>query len=109
MVAYIAPLLARECRSVVVLMALRNNKALRSLGIYILRAERLILLKRSEELSFLFTEANWQRHGPVNYRVSHGGIYCRGISTGLTDEDLVDTGKTANPPTRSILINGVKQ
>ena len=99
----------RECGSVVVLMALRSNKALRNLGIYTLRGETLILLKRSEELSFLFSEANWRWHGSVNYRVSHGRIYCRGVSTGLTDDDLVDTGKTANAPSRSILINGAKQ
>jgi hypothetical protein len=82
-------------------MTIRKNKPLRSLGIYTLRTETLILLKRSEELSFLFSEANWQWHGPVNYRVSHGNIYLRGQSTGLTDEDLVDTGKTANAPAHS--------
>ena len=65
-------------------MTLRNNKALRSLGIYTLRAETLILLKHSEEVSFLFSEENWQLHGRVNYRVSHGRIYSRGESTGLT-------------------------
>jgi hypothetical protein len=31
----------------------------------------------------------------------HGTIYLRGQSTRLTDEDLVDTGKTANAPERS--------
>ena len=90
-------------------MTLRNNKTLRSLGIYTLRAETLILLKRSEELSFLFSEANWQLHGHVNYRVSHGHIYRHGESTGLTDEDLMDTGNTWNAWTHSILINGEKQ
>lgn len=114
MVAYIVLRFARECRSVVVRisvrfgtqMTLRQNKPLRSLGIYTLRSETLILLKRSEELSFLFSEANWQWCGPVNYRVSHGGIYRQGLSTGLTDEDLVDTGKTAKPRTHSFRIKG---
>lgn len=79
-------------------MKLRQNKPLRSLGIYKLRDETFILVKRSEELSFLFSPQNWKLHGPVDYRVSHGGIYCRGQSTGLTDEDVVDTGQTAKPP-----------
>jgi len=35
----------------------------------------LILLKRSEELAFLFGERNWTFRGPVEYRVSNGGIY----------------------------------
>lgn len=82
-------------------MSLRQNKLLRSLGIYTLRAETFILLKRSEYLSFLFTQENWNLHGPVDYRVSHGAIYRRGQPTGLTDDDLVDTGKTANDPARS--------
>ena len=90
-------------------MKLRQNKPLRSLGIYQLRGETLILVKRSEEVSFLFSPQNWRLHGPVDYRVSHGGIYCRGQSTGLTDEDLVDTGKTANPTTLSILLNDKKR
>ena len=90
-------------------MKLRQNKPLRSLGIYNLRDETLILVKRSEELSFLFSPHNWKLHGPVDYRVSHGNIYCCGQYTGLTDEDLVDTGQTANPPTLSILLNGKKQ
>ena len=79
-------------------MNLRPNKALRSLGIYKLRDEKLILLKRSEDLSFLFTFESWNLHGPVEYRVSHGDIYYRGHSTGLIDEDLIDTGMTANQP-----------
>lgn len=86
-------------------MKLRQNKDLRSLGIYTLREKTLILLKRSEELSFLFSPENWAFRGPVDYRVSHGGIYRHGESTGLTDEDLVDTGRTANLPGRSILID----
>ena len=90
-------------------MKLRQNKPLRSLGIYKLRDKSLILLKRSEELSFLFSPQNWNLHGPVDYRVSHGNIYCRDQSTGLTDEDLVDTGKTANPTTLSILLNDKKR
>ena len=71
--------------------------------------ETLILLKRSEELSFLFTEENWQRHGGVNYRVSHGRIYCHGESIGLTDEDLMDTGNNWNAWTRSTSFEGEKQ
>jgi hypothetical protein len=90
-------------------MTLRNNKPLRSLGIYRLGVETLVLLKRSEEVSFLFSEANWRWHGPVSYRVSHGHIYRRGEPTGLTDEDLVDTGKTANAPARSILTDRPKR
>jgi hypothetical protein len=90
-------------------MKSRQNKPLRSLGIYKLRDKSLILVKRSEELSFLFSPQNWNLHGPVDYRVSHGNIYCRGQSTGLTDEDLVDTGKTANPTTLSILLNDKKR
>lgn len=81
---------------------LRSNKPLRDLGIYTLRDKTLILLKRSEELSFLFTPEVWQRHGPVDYRVSHGHIYCHGEPTGLTDEDLLDTGQTAKPPSLSV-------
>jgi hypothetical protein len=110
MVAYIVLNFSRECQSVVVLIVtLRSNKALRNFGIYTLRTETLILLKRSEELSFLFSEANWQWHGPVNYRVSHGDIYCRGESTGLTDEDLIDTGNTWDAFKSSILFNREQQ
>ena len=89
-------------------MQLRQNKPIRNLGIYKLRDKTLIALKRSEELAFLFSEKNWNLHGPVDYRVSHGGIYCRGLSTGLTDEDLMDTGMTVNAPARSILLKGKK-
>ena len=89
-------------------MEFRQNKPLRDRGIYKLRDKTLIALKRSEALAFLFSEKNWNRHGPVDYRVSHGGIYRRGLSTGLRDEDLMDTGKTANPPTLSILLIGKK-
>jgi len=90
-------------------MKLRQNKPLRTLGIYNLRDETLILVKRSEEMSFLFSPHNWKLHGPVDYRVSHGNIYRRGQSTGLTDEDLVDTGTTANRTTLLILLNDKKQ
>ena len=76
-------------------MKLRQNKPLRSLGVYKFHEETLVLWKRSEELSFLFTMHNWNFHGPVEYRVSHGNIYCRGESTGFTDEDLEDTGMSA--------------
>jgi len=79
-------------------MKFRSNKSLRDLGIYTLRDKTLILLKRSEELSFLFTPDRWHYHGAVDYRVSHGNIYRRGVFTGLTDEELFDTGKTAMPP-----------
>ena len=89
-------------------MALPPNKPLRNLGIYKLRDRTLIALKRSEELTFLFSEKNWTRHGPVEYRVSHGSIYRRGWSTGLRDADLVDTGRTANEPQPSILITTKK-
>ena len=79
-------------------MQFRPNKPLRNLGVYNLRNKTLILLKRSEELSFLFTPETWQFHGPVDYRVSHGDVYCRGELTGWTDNDLVDTGLTATTP-----------
>lgn len=85
-----------------------QNKSLRHLGLYILRGKTLVLVKRSEELSFLFSEENWNYHGPVDYRVSHGNIYDRGELTTLTDEDLVDTGLTANSPSLSNLIDGRK-
>ncbi|HKY45255.1 MAG TPA: hypothetical protein VJM50_19335 [Pyrinomonadaceae bacterium] len=65
-------------------------------------------MKRSEDLSFLFTLQNWSLHGPVEYRVSHGTIYCRGQSTGFTDEDLEDTGMTAKPPSLAGLVRGKK-
>lgn len=89
-------------------MRFQQNKPLRNLGIYLLRDKALILVKRSEELSFLFSEENWTYHGPVDYRVSHGGIYNRGRRTTLTDKDLVDTGLTANFPTLSTLANDRK-
>jgi hypothetical protein len=75
-------------------MTLRPNKPLRNLGIYQLHGKKLILLKRSEELSFLFNERNWIFRGLVEYRVSHGGIYHHGELTMWADEDLVDTGIT---------------
>jgi hypothetical protein len=84
-------------------MIFRQNKPLRSLGIYLLRDKTLILLKRTEELSFLFTREHWNWHGPVDFRVSHGRIYRRGQMTALSDADLIDTGETANQPTCSRL------
>ena len=75
-----------------------ENKPLRSLGVYKLRDKTLILFKRSAYLSFLFTPENWDRHGAVDYRVSHGKIYHHGRKTSLVDEDLIDTGATASPP-----------
>ena len=84
-------------------MKFRPNKPLRDLGIYKLSDKTLILLKRSDELSFLFTLDNWNFHGPVNYRVSHGDIYYHGELTTWTDKDLLDTGHTANLPSRSSL------
>jgi hypothetical protein len=45
----------------------------------------LILSKRSEELSFLFSEYSWRFHGTVGYRVSHGAIYCHGQRTTWID------------------------
>ena len=86
-------------------MELRQNKPLRNLGIYKLRDKTVIALKRSEELAFLFSEDNWNFRGPVDYRVSHGGIYRHGQFTGLRDEDLMDTGLAANEPTLSTLLN----
>lgn len=89
-------------------MKARQNKALRNLGIYTLREKRLILFKRSEELSFLFTFEAWNLHGPVGYRVSHGDIYRHGEPTGLSDDDLIDTGITADPPALSSFLEGQK-
>ena len=83
----------------------RSNKPLRDLGIYKLRDKTLILLRRSDVLSFLFTPDGWQRHGPVDYRVSHGQIYRHGELTLLTDEDLFDTGMTAKPPSFLVLLD----
>ena len=79
-------------------MKLRQNKPLRNLGIYKLRDEMLILLNRSEDLSFLFSQQHWDLHGPIDYRVSHGMIFRHGQLTALIDEDLSDTGMTANAP-----------
>ena len=89
-------------------MELRQNKPLRDLGVYTLRGKTLILVKRSEVLSFLFSPDVWDLHGPVDYRVSHGNIYRHGVITSLTDEDLLDTGITANPPSLSTLLDGRK-
>ena len=89
-------------------MKLRQNIPLRSYGIYTLHQKTLILLKRSEDLSFLFTPKNWNFHGPVDYRVSHGAIYRRGEATGFTDADLVDTGTSAGPPSLTTLFLGKK-
>ena len=86
-------------------MKFRPNKPLRDLGVYKLQDKTLILLKRSEVLAFLFTPERWYFHGPVEYRVSHGDIYCRGEFTLLTDADLLDTGLTANPPALLTLRN----
>ena len=85
-----------------------QNKPLRNLGIYTLNDRTLILVKRSEELSFLFTEQNWNFYGPVDYRVSHGGIYYHGELTTWTDEDLRDTGLTADRPNLSTFLDGKK-
>lgn len=79
-------------------MNLRANKPLRDYGIYTLLNRTFVLSKRSEELSFLFTFLNWQFHGAVDYRVSHGSLYAHGHLTTWTDEDLFDTGLTAKPP-----------
>lgn len=94
-----------ECQSVLVpRMKLRSNKPLRNLGLYTLHDKTLVLLKRSEELAFLFSEQNWHFRGPVDYRVSHGGIYCHGELTMWTDEDLFDTGITIDPPALQNLV-----
>ena len=90
-------------------MKSRQNKPLRNLGVYKLKDETLILLKRSEELSFLFSPKHWNLHGPVDYRVSHGDIYQYGELTTWTDDDLHDTGMTASPPNPSILVMTPKQ
>lgn len=85
-------------------MRFRENKPLRNLGIYTLHDRKLIVLKRSEVLSFLFTPEMWNLHGPVDYRVSHGEIYQHGELTLWTDEDLVDTGLTARAPDPLVLV-----
>jgi len=71
-------------------------RTLRNCGIYTLDGLPLVVLKRSDLLYFLFTQKNWNLHGPVEYRVSHGQIYHHGILTSWTDADLVDTGISAN-------------
>lgn len=86
-------------------MILRANKPLRNYGIYTLLEGTFVLLKRSDDLSFLFKTDKWNLHGPVDYRVSHGSIYQHGERTVFTDEDLFDTGKTARPPTLFALID----
>lgn len=92
-----------ECQfDVVRSMLLPCNKPLRNLGIYTLHDKTLILLKRTEVLSFLFTPENWEFHGPVEYRVSHGQIYSHGELMAMSDEDLLDTGLTASPPGRYV-------
>ena len=90
-------------------MKLRPNKSLRNYGIYLLGEKTLILFKRSDELSFLFSEESWNFRGPVDYRVSHGAIYRHGSKTGCTDEDLLDTGLTAKPPSLLDLIGGMQK
>jgi len=89
-------------------MKSQQNKSLRNLGIYTLSDKTLILVKRSEDLSFLFSKQNWNLYGPVDYRVSHGGIYSRGEPTPWTDDDLLDTGMTAGRPNLSTLVDGRK-
>jgi len=89
-------------------MKLPKNKFLRNLGVYKLQDQTFILLKRSEELSFLFTPDHWNFHGPVDYRVSHGEIYCHGDLTMWTDEDLVDMGINAKVQGLSTLLHGRK-
>lgn len=89
-------------------MKLPSNRPLRNLGIYKLQGQTLVLLKRTEELSFLFQPEKWNFHGPVAYRVSHGDIYLHGDLTTLTDADLIDTGMTANPPNPLRLIAHTK-
>lgn len=88
----------------VLTMKFHTNKPLRDRGIYLLCNKSLILVRRSEALSFLFSEQNWNFHGPVEYRVSHGDIYYHGERTTWTDDDLFDTGMTAKPPSLSVLV-----
>ena len=89
-------------------MKSRQNRPLRNLGIYLLGDKTLILVKRSEKLSFLFTEENWNFRGPVDFRVSHGNIYNHGEATPWTDEDLVDTGMKASSPSLTSLLHAEK-
>ena len=84
-------------------MKFHENKPIRDRGIYRLDDKTLVAVKRSEALSFLFSPQNWNFHGPVEYRVSHGNVYCHGERTMWTDEDLFDTGMTANAPSLSSL------
>lgn len=66
------------------------------------RSKRWLL--RQNSFRFFFSEQNWNFHGPVEYRVSHGDIYYHGGRTTWTDEDLLDTGMTAKPPSLSVLV-----
>jgi hypothetical protein len=89
-------------------MNFTKNKPLRNQGVYLLHNQPLVLFRRSDVLSFLFSQQNWDFHGPVDYRVSHGYIYCHGRLTMWTDDDLFDTGLTAIAPSRSIHSDGKK-
>lgn len=75
-----------------------DTTELREGGIYTLDGAWLIAKKRSVDLYFLFSQRNWDCLGPVDYRLSHGMIFQHGLLTDWTAADLIDTGRTANPP-----------
>jgi hypothetical protein len=75
---------------------------LRERGIYRLPDLRdYVLSQGSERVWFLFSGPNWAIHGAVSMRINHDGtISAKGNRTAWTVDDLVDTGRTANHPSR---------
>lgn len=67
-------------------------------GVYTLGGMELVAVVVPDDVTFLFTPHNWGLRGAVAYRLSHGRTFQRGDHTERTDEDLVDTGRTAGPP-----------
>ena len=68
---------------------------LRERGIYTLGGTELVAVGGPDEVTFLFTPHDWDIHGAVNYRLSHGPNFEPGNPTEWIDKDLVDTGRTA--------------
>jgi len=71
---------------------------LRENGIYALDGVWLIAKKQSDVLYFLYSQRNWDWLGAIDYRLSHGLIFQHGRLTKWTATDLIDTGRTADPP-----------
>jgi hypothetical protein len=75
-----------------------DTTELREGGIYTLNGIWLIVKKRADGLYFLYSQRNWDCLGPVDYRLSHGMIFQHGLLTHWNAADLIDTGRTADPP-----------